>query len=106
MTRIVILGSGMAGCGADHRLRESGLRAVMYEQSSQGGGHTRTHEFDGGWLFDEGPHVSFTKDTRIQQLLAESVDGAYRIHHANVDNYWRGYWIKHPVQCNLHGLPD
>jgi len=22
-----------------------------------------------------------------------------------VNNYWRGTWIKHPAQCNLHGLP-
>jgi protoporphyrinogen oxidase len=22
-----------------------------------------------------------------------------------VNNYWRGHWVKHPAQCNLHGLP-
>jgi protoporphyrinogen oxidase len=22
-----------------------------------------------------------------------------------VNNYWKGHWIKHPAQCNLHGLP-
>ena len=22
-----------------------------------------------------------------------------------MNNHWRGHWIKHPAQCNLHGLP-
>jgi protoporphyrinogen oxidase len=22
-----------------------------------------------------------------------------------INNYWRGYWVKHPAQCNLYGLP-
>ena len=25
--------------------------------------------------------------------------------HTNVNNYWRGHWIRHPAQTNLHGLP-
>ena len=24
---------------------------------------------------------------------------------AHANNYWKGYWIKHPAQCNLYGLP-
>jgi protoporphyrinogen oxidase len=95
----------MAGCGAAHRLHTSGVPSVMYDKNSYFGGHTSSHEFPGGWTFDEGPHVSFTKETRIQELLAENVGGDYQTLATYINNHWRGYWIKHPAQCNLYGLP-
>jgi protoporphyrinogen oxidase len=58
-----------------------------------------------GFVFDEGPHVSFTKEERIRQLFAASVEGRYEIVNAEVNNYWKGYWIKHPAITNLYGLP-
>lgn len=104
MSGIVILGSGMAGWGAAHRLHSRGIPSLMLEKNGYVGGHAASHE-SGGWLFDEGPHVSFTKDERIRTLLAGNVNQQYRRVPARVNNYWRGHWIKHPAQCNLHGLP-
>lgn len=95
----------MAGCGAAHRLHSSGVRSVMYDKNAYYGGHTSSHQFPGGWTFDEGPHVSFTKEKRIQELLAANVDGDFQTLATYVNNHWRGHWIKHPAQCNLHGLP-
>jgi protoporphyrinogen oxidase len=103
--RIAILGSGMAGCGAAHRLAASGIRASLYEQHTHFGGHTSSYIFEGGWTFDEGPHVSFTKDKRVQDLLAANIGGRFETLSTKVNNYWRGYWIKHPAQVNLYGLP-
>ncbi|WP_018599129.1 NAD(P)/FAD-dependent oxidoreductase [Mycobacterium sp. 155] len=105
MTNVAILGSGMAGFGASHRLRSAGLSPVMFEKLPHYGGHTSSHEWH-GFMFDEGPHVSFTSDTRIQELLADNIDGAYETLHAKINNLWRGHWIKHPAQVNLHGLPE
>ena len=104
MNDLVILGAGMAGLGAAHRFRHLGLPSTIFERRSAAGGHTTTRR-TGDFLFDEGPHVSFTRDERLQRLLAESVDGRYEVLQTRVDNYWRGHWIKHPAQCNLHGLP-
>jgi protoporphyrinogen oxidase len=95
----------MAGCGAAHRLHSSGVRSVMYDKNAYYGGHTSSHQFPGGWTFDEGPHVSFTKEKRIQELLAANIDGDFQTLATYVNNYWRGHWIKHPAQVNLHGLP-
>lgn len=103
--RIAILGSGMAGYGAAYRLQSEGLRSTMYDKNPYHGGRTSSHKYNGGFIFDEGPHVSFTEDRRIQDLLAESVNQKYETREAHVNNYWRGYWIKHPAQCNLYGLP-
>lgn len=105
MTNIAVLGAGMAGFGATHRLHTEGVPSVLYEKKLYHGGHTASYGFDGGFIFDDGPHISFTKDKRIQQLFAQSVDNEYEVVMTRVNNYWNGHWIKHPAQCNLYGLP-
>ena len=105
MKNIAILGSGMAGSGAAYRFHQSGVATTTYDKAAQNGGHTASHSFPGGWLFDEGPHVSFTQDKRVQDLLAGNIDGRFETLSTKVNNYWRGHWIKHPAQINLHGLP-
>lgn len=102
---VTILGAGMAGLGAAHRCRELGLDAVIYEMRSRPGGHTRSFADPGGFIFDDGPHISFTKNERVQKLFSDAVGGRYEVLQASVNNHWRGHWIKHPAQCNLHGLP-
>ena len=106
MPNIVVLGTGMAGFGAAHRLCAEGITPVMYDKNSYHGGHTASFRSDTGFLFDMGPHISFTKDTRIQDLFAENVDHQYETVQINLNNYWRGYWPQHPVQLHLHGLPE
>jgi len=106
MQNIVVLGTGMAGFGAAYRLHAEGIRPVMYDKNAYHGGHTASFRDNTGFLFDVGPHVSFTKDPRIQDLFAESVDRQYETVQINLNNYWRGYWPPHPVQLHLHGLPE
>jgi len=106
MPNIVVLGSGMAGFGAAHRLHSEGVTPVLYDKNSYYGGHTASFRNDQGFLFDIGPHISFTKDTRIQELFADSVEQQYETLQIFLNNYWRGYWPQHPVQVHLHGLPE
>ena len=96
----------MAGFGAAHRLHAEGIAPMMYDKNTYHGGHTASFRFESGFLFDMGPHISFTKDSRIQDLFAESVGQQYETVQINLNNYWRGYWPKHPVQLHLHGLPE
>ncbi len=105
MEKVVILGAGMAGFGAANRLHDQGLESVLYEKNSYIGGHAASFKSK-GFVFDDGPHISFTKIERIQKLLAESVDHDYEVIQARSNNYWKGHWIKHPAQCNLYGLPE
>ena len=106
MSNIVILGSGMAGFGAAYRLHSHGVKPVMYDKNAYHGGHTASFRYDAGFLFDLGPHISFTKDTRIQELFADSVDQQYQSVQVRLNNYWRGHWPQHPVQLHMHGLPE
>ena len=99
----VILGGGMAGFGAANALAGQGIRARLYEQRERPGGLTSSFAED-GFVFDEGVHISFPKNERVKQLFAESA-GRYQSGNVYCNNYWRGHWIKHPAQVNLHGLP-
>ena len=101
---ILILGSGMAGLGAAHRLRSEGRKARVLDKNAYPGGHTTTHIRD-GYVFDEGPHVSFTKNERIKKFFAEAINNDYLSIDAYIDNYWRGQYIRHPVITNMHGMP-
>jgi protoporphyrinogen oxidase len=105
VSHTIILGTGMAGFGAAHHLHNEGVTPVMYDKNAYHGGHTASFK-DGGFIFDQGPHISFTKDRRIQDLFADSVDQMYETMQVNLNNYWRGYWPQHPVQLHMHGLPE
>ena len=106
MPNIIILGTGMAGCGAAHRLHSERIKPIMYDKNAYHGGHTASFRYESGFLFDVGPHISYTKDPRIQQLFAESVKQQYETLQVYLNNYWRGSWPQHPVQLHLHGLPE
>ena len=103
---IVVLGTGMAGFGAAYRLHSEGITPVMYDKNAYYGGHTASFRYETGFLFDVGPHISFTKDTRIQEVFADSVEQQYETIQINLNNYWRGHWPLHPVQLHLHGMPE
>src|ERR1039457_4045435 len=103
---IVVLGTGMAGFGAAYRLHTENIAPVMYDKNHYYGGHTTSFRYESGFLFDVGPHISFTKDPRIQDLFADSVDQRFETIQINLNNYWRGYWPLHPVQLHLHGMPE
>ena len=102
--RLTVLGSGMGGIGAASHARAQGVEHVVFEAKAYAGGHTTTHIRD-GFVFDEGPHVSFTKNERIKALFAEAIDNKFESIDAYIDNYWQGHWIRHPVVTNMHGLP-
>lgn len=102
---VVILGGGVAGFGAANHLSEQGVRPVLYEARPEPKGLTSSHTYPDGFVFDEGVHISFTKNERVKELFARSTGGRYETGTVYCNNYWRGHWIKHPAQVNLHGLP-
>ena len=103
--QVAVLGAGLAGLAAAQRLREVGWPVDVYERNSFVGGHASSHEVD-GFVFDEGPHVSFTTRSEIQSLFAEAVNHEFLEQDATILNLWQGHWVRHPVQTNLFGLPE
>ncbi len=104
--RAVIVGSGMAALGAAQGFHGAGVEPVLYDKNPYPGGHTASFAHPSGFVFDDGPHVSFTKSERLRELLAANVGGDFEAVNCRVNNYYRGHWIKHPAQVNLHGLPE
>ncbi len=102
---VVILGSGMAALGAAERLRVEGVPFLVFDANPYYGGHTASERHPNGFVFDDGPHVSFTRNERIRGLLTAFVEGREQTVPAQINNYWRGLWLTHPIQMNLHELP-
>jgi protoporphyrinogen oxidase len=105
MKPIAVLGTGMAGLGAGYGLERASVPFVCYDKNSYFGGHTRSFRYGSGFVFDEGGHISFTKHSHVMDVLAENVCGHFEERTLRIDNYWHGYRIPHPVQCNMRGLP-
>ncbi len=102
---IVVLGSGMAALGATHRLQAAGEPFLVFDAAPHYGGHTASRRHPDGFIFDDGPHVSFTSDERIRGILSGFVGGREHTVKAGINSYWHGRWLTHPIQMNLHELP-
>ena len=103
--KIAVLGTGMSGFGAAHRLAKEPVEVVLYDKAAFYGGQTVSYRSPSGFIFDKGPHVSFTKDERVQNILAEAVDGQFETVQYELENHWKGHRLPHPVQTHMHGLP-
>lgn len=99
---IVTLGAGPAGLSFSSHL---GHQTEIYEKEASWGGRCRSH-VAGGFIFDEGPHSSFTRDNYVRELFARSVEGRFNEIYPDILNRFGPYWLLHPVQTNLKGLPE
>lgn len=103
MTTYTILGAGISGLSCSFHLGHE--KCLVFEQSGHAGGHVRSHQRD-GFVWDEGPHVSFTQHAYVRELFEESVTGELLDYPVQVSNYFRGVWIPHPAQSHLHAVPE
>lgn len=100
---VLILGSGFSGLSSSYHLGHE--RCVILERSNTLYGHCRSHTCD-GVIWDEGPHVSFTKNEYVRELFSNSVESNYADYEVAVGNYFKGVWIDHPAQVNLYQIPE
>lgn len=96
-----VLGAGIAGLAyMAHAQGEQEDHITIYEKNSRPGGLCMTMERD-GFLFDLGPHMSFTADQTVRALFDQS---RYRTMPPEPVSYYKGKYVKHPVSHNLYGL--
>ena len=100
---ITILGAGLAGLSCSYHLSHE--NCIVFERNEYAGGHIYSHHRD-GFVWDEGPHVSFTKDPYVRDLFKQSVAGELLEYECEVSNFYRGNWIPHPAQSNLYAVPE
>jgi len=99
---VAILGAGPAGLAAGYALRRAGVPCVLYEQADRAAGLCRSFAVQ-GFTFDTFIHFSSTRDAAVRALFDAA--GPHLTHPAESQNYWRGYWLRHPAQNNLYTLP-
>lgn len=103
MEAVTVLGAGISGIAVSYHLGHD--KCVIYEADSHYGGHIYS-EVEDGFVWDDGPHVSFTKSEYVRQTWAEAVGGEFEEVRAVVVNYYQGHWIDHPAQSNLYQVPE
>jgi len=103
MTHISILGAGISGLSTSFHVGHD--RCLIYEAKPHYGGHIFSFARE-GFTWDDGPHVLFTDNEYVNQLLGDGVDGEYEERAPEVINYYKGHWIDHPGQSNLYQIPE
>jgi protoporphyrinogen oxidase len=103
--RIVIIGAGLTGLGAGHRLQELGHDDwVILEASDVVGGLAASHTDDAGFTYDIGGHVIFSHyeyyDRLLDRLLGDDHTEIARQAWVHVD----GRHLPYPFQDNLRHL--
>ena len=101
---VVILGGGVSGISAGYHLSQQNVNNVVYDKRPTWGGLCDNFIIGEGFIFDYFVHLSFSKDTYVNELLLSNND--HITHKALSRNYYNGYWLKHPAQYNLAPLPD
>jgi len=98
----VVIGAGISGLAFSERITQLGRTCLVLEKSERTGGHAKSHIFK-ECIFDEGPHISFTKNSEVQKKIWQTTD--LESFTPVILNYWNGFWLPHPVQTNTYGLP-
>lgn len=100
---IIILGSGLSGLSCSYHLGHERCRILEAKPHPFGHIHSSVCE---GFTWDEGPHVSFTKNDYVRDLFARNVRQGFEEYAVRVRNFYRGHWIDHPAQSNLFQVPE
>jgi protoporphyrinogen oxidase len=99
---ITILGAGLSGLACSYYIGHS--NCLIFEKNNYVGGHVATHERD-GCFWDEGPHVSFTKNKIVRDLFTATTKVPILDYPTSVGNWYQNNWIPHPAQTNLYAVP-
>jgi protoporphyrinogen oxidase len=98
---IVILGSGISGISCAYHLKKANFNPTIYEKDDTWGGLCGNIEID-GFRFDKFVHFSFTKNSYVRKIFEQNTK--FISHAPESSNYYKGLWLRHPVQNNLFPL--
>jgi protoporphyrinogen oxidase/GT2 family glycosyltransferase len=94
MTKVAILGAGIAGLSAGWLLQRKGIDFTIYEKQTYPGGLARSFDWN-GFKCDFAAHRLFTTDENILQELLRLVPMGRHIRRSKI--YLRGTWMRDPL---------
>jgi protoporphyrinogen oxidase len=100
---IAILGGGISGISAGYHLSLKNITNTVFEKKTTWGGLCDNFTIGDGFRFDYFIHLSFTSSEYVKDLFANSTE--FISHLPSSNNYYKGFWLKHPAQNNLSPLP-
>ena len=102
MSRILVIGGGLAGLSAAFHLKDHD--PVVFEKESAVGGICRSFSQD-GFTFDVTGHLIHLKNDYTKELLGSLLPDAFVAHERSAAIYSKGCVTPYPFQANTHGLP-
>jgi protoporphyrinogen oxidase len=93
----VVLGGGLAGLSAAHRLSEGGQAVTVLEKGSQVGGLSRTVSHH-GFRFDLGGHRFITDNQQVAELVKRLLGEDLLTVPRSSQIFLRGQFINYPLQ--------
>lgn len=103
--RIAIVGAGLAGLVAAHRLHHHKLDVHVFDKGRGVGGRTSVRRHD-GLEFDHGAQYFTVRDERFAaQVRAWQRAGVADLWHSRIGVYEDGAWRESPAQARYVGVP-
>lgn len=102
---VVVLGGGVTGLSAAHRLEQEGVNYCLFESEERVGGLCKSEKTD-GFTFDYTGHLLHFVDAETEDFVKEVVEEVLLPHSRRAWIYSNGAYIRYPFQRNLYGLPD
>jgi len=101
--KVVILGSGLAGLSAMYHSRNQDY--LLLERENQVGGLCSSKEVN-GYIFDNAPHIFYTKNNYIKNLIFKLLKGNLIEQKRRAYIFLKNVFVKYPFEANLKPLPD
>jgi protoporphyrinogen oxidase len=103
VTKVVILGAGLAGITLARAIAGQ-HEIVLLEQARTVGGTSSSFSV-GEFTFDHGIHGLYTADQRVLATLTNAVQGAHHTINVQVADMWSDIVAPRPLQSHLAWLP-
>ena len=97
----LVIGAGPAGIAAARTLSDAGKQVTVFEQQLTHGGLCGSFDVN-KCTFDKFAHLSFAPD-ELRNSMFNSVPLIE--HSQTAANFYKDYWLKHPIITNLAPLP-
>lgn len=103
---LIILGGGLSGISTAYFLQDKAWvnSITILEKEDRVGGLCRSLHV-GGYTYDIGPHILFSKDKEMLGLMLSVLDGKNDLKRSN-QIYYKGRKIQYPFENDLSKLPE